>query len=251
MDKLEELEEFLKPLDKFVLAFSGGLDSSFLACFMKNMGKQFIAVTVDNGMLRNLEEIKESAKALGLKHEVVKIDLLDDKVFTENSPERCYICKKEILRALEDIRRREDYNYVIDATTKSAIKDYQAALVALKEEGVLAPLFDIGLEKKEIREIAKRFNLKSEGQESCLATRFPTYTDITKRAVEKLRIIENEIRKLGFPRVRARAHGALLRIEVPDEDMRRILERRNEISKIVKSQGFGYATLDMAGYSRG
>ena len=118
MKKLEALEHIIGSKDRFILAFSGGLDSAFLAAYLKRLGKEFIAVTVDHGMLPDLECIKEEAERLGIEHRVLEIDMLNDRAFSENTEERCYFCKKQIIGALKDYRDEMEYDYIVDATNR-------------------------------------------------------------------------------------------------------------------------------------
>jgi uncharacterized protein len=248
MDEQAQLEALLKDKNRFVLAFSGGLDSSLLVYLLKKLGKEFCAVTVDNGMLHDLEEIKAQARKMGIRHEIIRVDLLKDEAFVENSPERCYLCKKAILQALRDFQEREGYNYIVDATNASDLSDYRAGIVALKEEKVLTPLLDLGMGKEEITKLSREFGVELKAPESCLATRVPVYTRIRKDTLDRIRRVENRIKKLGFSLVRARVHGKLLRIEVLEEEMRKTVEEREEISKIAREEGFGYITLDLTPY---
>jgi len=138
--KLAELKTLLREKDRIVLGFSGGLNSIFLAHLLKEMGKDFVAVTVDHGLLPSVAEIAEVARALGIRHEVVKIDLLSDRCFIENSSERCYFCKKAMIDALKRFAEAQGYTYVMDASDESDMQTYRSAVVALYEEGVVTPL---------------------------------------------------------------------------------------------------------------
>jgi uncharacterized protein len=248
MGKIEELEKFFEHKDRFILAFSGGMSSSFLACFLKRMEKDFVAVTVDTGLLLDIEEVVRQAQSLSLEHKIIEVDLLDDKLFAENSTERCYLCKKEILRALQQYKDEIGYDYVLDATNQSGLSDYRAAIVALKEEGILSPLLDIGIGLLDIKRYSEEWGLEIRPAGDCLATRIPSDIQINREIVGKIRNIEKNIRTMGFENVRARVHSYLLRLEFPETDIEKAIEKRREISKIAKSQGFKYVAVDLEGY---
>jgi uncharacterized protein len=248
MKKLEALEQAIGGKDRFILAFSGGLDSAFLAVYLKKLGKEFIAATIDNGMLPDLDCIKEEAKKLGLEHKVIEVDLFGDRTFSENTEERCYLCKKEIIKALKRFKKGAGYGHVIDASNRSDLKDYRAGIVALHEEGILTPLFDAEIEKKDIERYAKEFGIDIRPSQSCLATRVPIHEMIRKPVIERIRQVENEILKLGPSLVRAKAHEKLLRIQVLEGEMDVALENKDKINEIAKGAGFAYVTIDLEPY---
>jgi uncharacterized protein len=245
--KLEELKALLKEKDRIALAFSGGLSSIFLAHVLKEMGKDFIAVTIDHGLLPSVAEIEKVARSLGLRHEVVKVDVLGDRCFIENSSERCYFCKKSMLKALKSFAETQGYSYVIDASDESDLQSYRAAIVALYEEGVATPLIDAKLSRGEIAEYAKRAGLPLPAPESCLATRIPYEVWIRREVVERVRGFEEDVRGLGFSAVRARVHDSLLRIQFLENELELALRKKGEILKAAKKHGFVYATIDVEG----
>ena len=248
MKKLEALEQIIGEKDKFILAFSGGLDSAFLALYLKKLGRKFIAVTIDNGMLLDLACIKEEAKRLGIEHRVLEIDLFSDKTFSENTEERCYLCKKEIIKALNSFKNDAGYEHVVDASNRSDLLDYRAGIVALHEEGVLTPLFDAEIEKEDIVRYSKEFGLEERPSQSCLATRVPVHERIRKPVIERIRKVENEITKLGLSLVRARVHDRLLRIQVLESEMGAALDNKDKINEIARDAGFAYVTIDLEPY---
>lgn len=248
MKKLEALEQIIGDKDRFILAFSGGLDSAFLAAYLKKLGREFIAVTIDNGMLPDLECIKEEAKRLGIEHRVLEIDLFNDRAFSENTEERCYLCKKEIIKALNGFKDEVGYDHVIDASNHSDLADYRAGIVALHEEGILTPLLDAEIEKGDIIKYSEEFGLEKRAPQSCLATRVPIHAVIRKPIIERIRHVENAISKLGFSLVRSRVHEKLLRIQVLESEMEEALKNRDKINEIARSAGFAYVTIDLEPY---
>jgi len=244
MDKLGELRSRLSAVESAVLGFSGGLSSIFLAHVLKEMGKRFVAVTVDHGMLPNAEETARLAAKLGVEHRFVKLDLLSERCFIENSSERCYFCKKAMLSALKRFAREQGFATVLDASDESDLRNYRAAMVALFEEGVAAPLIDAGLSREEIAEYAKRLGLPVPVRESCLATRIPYEVWIRREVIERVRGFEAELRSLGFSAVRARVHDSLLRVQLPEKELPQALERRGEILRAARKHGFAFAAID-------
>jgi uncharacterized protein len=249
VSKLARIAKALEGKDHFVLGFSGGLDSLFLACYLRRLGKDFCLVTVDHGMLPDPEAVKRSAEEVGVSHHVLPLPLLEDKTFIENTPERCYFCKKRIIETLREFQEREGYDYILDASNLSDLKDYISGVIALKEEAVLLPLMEAEVTKEEIREFSRELGIEVRPPESCLATRIPAYIWIRKEAVEKLRRIERKIRGLGFSLVRARTHESLLRLQFLEAEMERAVGKKEEILRIVREEGFEFATLDLASYT--
>ncbi len=249
MDKLSELKILLREKDGIVLGFSGGLSSIFLAHVLKEMGKDFVAVTVDHGLLPCVADIVEAARALEIEHEVVKIDLLGDRCFIENSSERCYLCKKAMIAALRRFAEARGYTSVMDASDESDLRSYRSAIVALHEEGVETPLIEAGLSREEIAEYARRKGLPLPAPESCLATRIPYEVWIRREVIERVRAFEGELLKLGFAAVKARVHDSLLRVQFLEDELERALKKRGEILDAARRHGFAYATIDLESLS--
>ncbi len=244
MDKLHELRRRLAGVESAVLGFSGGVGSIFLAHILKNMGKRFVAVTVDHGMLPDREGIAELAALLKVRHSFVELDLLGERCFIENSSERCYFCKKAMISALRRFAEDNGYATVLDASDESDLTDYRSAMIAVYEEGVEIPLIDAGLSREEIVEHVRSLGLPAPARESCLATRIPQDVWIRREVVERVRGFEGDMRRLGFSAVRARVHDSLLRIQLPAEELSHALERREDILKAARRRGFVFAAID-------
>jgi uncharacterized protein len=248
MDRIAGLRDFLKDHDKIVLAFSGGLDSTFLAQILKEEKKDFCAVTVDNGLLLDLQCLKEEVKTLGICHDIVEMDVTDERNFAENTTERCYFCKKMIIGRLKEYMNEKGYTCIMDASNTSDLKDYRAGMVALKEEGILSPLLDSDIGKEEIIEYSKKVGLEVKPPESCMATRIPPYTSIKRDDIARIRELENGVRDLGFATLRARTHGTLVRFQFMSSEMEKAMSKRADIERIARAAGFEFATVDLVPY---
>lgn len=249
MEKRAKLEELLKDEDGFILAYSGGVSSSFLAYVLKQMDKEFVAVTVDNGMLANRDEIERSASRLGVEHRFLKLDLLSDRVFIENTEERCYFCKKGMIRRLREFGRDGGYSTLVDASNTTDLLSYRAGVVALMEERVFLPMVEVDISREDIAKLAEGYGLEVKPPESCLATRVPVDRWIRREDVEKIRSIERGIASLGFSLVRGRLHDSLVRLELLENEMEGALQLREDIQEIVESVGLEFAAVDLAPYS--
>jgi len=245
-----------------LLAFSGGVDSSFLLAAAKQaLGGNVLAVTAVSETYSEgeLKEAKKTAKTLKAKHLVIKTCELQDKRFSSNPPERCYFCKSELFTQLNDIARKKGIKYVIDASNKDDLKDFRPGSKAKKELGVRSPLQEAGLTKDDIRKASRKIGLSTWNNPSaaCLASRIPYGDEITKEKLKKIERAEEIIKKLlgahGRVPVRVRSHGDIARIELDKGEIKRILgnDIMKKISAKFKSLGFKYVTLDLEGFRSG
>ena len=259
LNKLNKLKEYLKNLEKVAIAFSGGVDSTFLlACANEVIPKQFIAIIAE-GPIYPEWETKNAIYFLknnNIDFEVINYNPISNPDFTNNSPLRCYYCKKNLFSIFKDIAIKRGFFKILDGTNSDDINDYRPGLKALKELDILSPLKEVGLQKDEIRKLSKDYyNLPTFDVPStaCLATRIPYGEKITFEKLKKIEKIEKHLMSVGFINFRARLHGNLLRIEVSKQDLKKIIE--NKISKSIiglsKRLGFTYITVDLEGYRRG
>lgn len=258
-EKLEKLKNLLRDLKKVAIAFSGGVDSTFLLKIAKDvLGENVLAITLISPLFPE-EEIKEAkniAKSLGVKHILVENStLLNNEEFINNPPDRCYICKKSNFQKILEIAKENNINYVLDGTNIDDLDDYRPGRKALKELNILSPLFEVGFTKDEIRQLSQALLLPTSNKPSlaCLATRIPYGK---KLEIEKLRRIdegEKLLRKLGFSQVRLRDHEDIARIEIEKEKLSLILEEniKEKIINNLKNLGYKFITIDLEGYKTG
>jgi uncharacterized protein len=196
----------------------------------------------------------ELAAMLKLPHRIITSEELDIEGYSDNTPDRCYFCKKELFGKISAIAKEEGYNIVFDGSNKDdEMNDYRPGLRAIRELGILSPLREAGMTKKDIRRFSAELNLPTSSKPSmaCLASRFPYGDKIT---AEKLKIVgtaESDIRKLGFVQLRVRIHGDCARIEFAPDEMDKAWGMRSEITAACKSAGFTFVAIDTAGYRTG
>ncbi len=257
-NKLEVLKNKLKELESVIIAFSGGVDSTFLLKVAHDtLGDKCIAVTIHAMMHSNreIEEAKAYTKALGVKHIVLEIDNFDIKEFIDNDEKRCYYCKKAIFTNIKNIAKESNINYVLDGTNLDDLRDYRPGLKALEELDIKSLLKDSLLTKEDIRSLSKELNVPTFNKPvfACLATRIPYGETITN---DKLRMIEKSeeyLQDLGFKQFRVRTHNDLARIEVEENEIHKFFDKellKNTHNKL-KEIGFKYVSLDLLGYRMG
>lgn len=257
-EKLNKLMESLSKLDGLAVAFSGGVDSTFLLkCAKDALGEKVIAITARSLSFpeRELKEAREFALQNGIEHIVVDSEELDIEGFAQNPPDRCYICKNELFTKIIELAKDKGLKYVAEASNKDDEGDYRPGLKAVSELRVLSPLREAGLTKKEIRELSKEMGLKTWDKQSfaCLASRFPYGETITREKLKMIDEAEQLLLDMGFKQLRVRCHGKLARIEADEEGLNRLLEKevRNEIHEKLRKIGFSYVSADLKGYRTG
>jgi uncharacterized protein len=258
--KAQKLQKVLKGMKSVVLAFSGGLDSTFLLKIaLDTLGKDNVmAVTAksDTFPRREYDCAKALARRLNANFITINTKEAENKTFLKNPVNRCYYCKKELFEQLSSIAKKSGFDFVIDGFNHDDKKDLRYGNQAAKELGVRSPLADAGIGKKDIRRFSRKLRLPTWNKPSfaCLASRIPYSHRITRKGLKKIDRAEEFLYRHGFKQVRVRAHNNIARIELFSDDFRRILSDRGlqrDITKRLKQLGFSYVTLDLEGYRTG
>jgi uncharacterized protein len=255
-EKIYSIEEALKEKGSALVAFSGGVDSSVLAALAYlALGDKSLAVTADAPTLApgELEGAKQVAKEIGVRHMVIFYDELGEPEFAKNPVDRCYYCKKGLIRELKKIAEQRGINTIIEGTNYSDLKGHRPGHRAVTEEGIYNPYIEFGVTKEEIRGMARKLKLSIADKPSmaCLSSRFPYGQAITREALKRVGEAEAYLRKMGFEVVRVRDHGGIARIEIMPGEMLRFMEIRDAVASELKRLGFAYVTLDALGFRSG
>jgi len=255
-EKLALLKETIGSYGSLLVAYSGGVDSSLLAVIARDvLGERVACVLLDGPEVprRAIADAKETAADLGIPCEVITYPVMDVAGFRENSPDRCYHCRKGSARILTGRARELGIARVADGTNASDLGEHRPGVRAGTEEGILHPFLEAGITKPEIREIAKRLGLPfwDKPSAACTASRIPYGEEITVGKLRRVEAAEEYLSSLGFTQLRVRSHGTIARIEVPDTEIERLVSLRTGITDRLRSLGFSYVTLDLRGYRSG
>jgi len=257
-DKLEKLRALLRPVEHWLVAFSGGVDSSFLLWVAAEaLGSRVTALTTrsDTSPEEDVATALALAEEIGVRHVVVDHDELGIPGYSENPPERCYLCKRSLYEVCRAEAAKLGATAIADGVNCDDRGDYRPGLRAADEFGVRHPLVEAGLLKAEIRALSRTLGLPTWDKPAspCLSSRFPYGERITVERLRQVGAAERVLHRLGFGACRVRFHEAVARIEVPPEDLRRLLEvrSRTRVVREFKSLGFTYVTLDLQGFRSG
>ncbi len=256
--KWGHLKELLREMDRAVIAYSGGVDSSLLLrAASEVMGPRAIAVTADSETYPagELLSAQENARSLGVTHRVLCTTELSSEQFVQNSPDRCYFCKTELFGKLREIADREGIAFILDGSNLDDLGDYRPGARAAKEHSVRSPLREAGFSKADVRACARLLGLPVWDKPSlaCLSSRIPYGTRITPALLRTIGSAENRLHSMGFGQVRVRHHGDIARIEVRQEDFSKLLDPAvsERITAAFKELGYTYVCLDLEGYRTG
>jgi uncharacterized protein len=243
---------------RVLVSFSGGVDSGLVARIAFDaVGDNALAVLADAESLARweLREAISEAAEIGIPLRTVPVSELANERYVANPMNRCYFCRKELGAALRPIARELGYAVIADGVNVSDLGDYRPGIQAMNEEGFWHPLVEFGLAKDDVRALAERLGLSFHGKPSnaCLSSRIAYGEVITMDKLRRVEAAEEAIRAFGFPVVRVRAHEGIARIEVPKEDLSRIVEpgMAAKVVEAVRDAGFVYATIDLRGYRSG
>lgn len=257
MDKLAKLKRILKEMDSVLIAFSGGVDSTFLLKVASDVlpKNQILAVTAKSATYppQELGFSKNIARVLGIRHKIIKTNELEDERFISNPVKRCYFCKKGLFIKLKGLALKSKLNFVVDASNASDKKDFRPGNIARQELRIRSPLQETGFTKVEIRKLSKRLGLKTWDKPSlaCLASRIPYGTRISPRVLERINQAEMYLRRMGFKDIRVRHYNGLCRIEVAKKDIPLLINKRQQVASRLKKLGYNYVTVDLEGYRTG
>ena len=255
-EKLEILKTRLKNYKSAVIAFSGGVDSTFLARIARDVyGDNLLLITATSSTypFYELEEAKSLAPLLQIKHRIIVSEEIDIPGYADNPPDRCYYCKSELFGKIKYIATEERYKVVFDGSNADDLKDFRPGMKAKLEKGIISPLADSGFTKNDIRYFSEKYDLPTAKKQSyaCLASRFPYGEKITKVKLDRLAEAEFEVRKEGFSQFRIRSHENLARLEFIPSEMDKAWEKKDKLTEICKNSGFTFVTIDLKGYRTG
>lgn len=256
LEKDQKLTQILKQMGKAMIAFSGGVDSTFvLKRAHQELGNQVVAVVAASETFpsREFDAAVKIAKDMGVELLTTEVSELTNADFVANNPDRCYHCKTGLYSHLQSLAKDMDYPFIIDGSNVDDLGDYRPGLKAKDEQGIRSILQEAGFIKDEIRTLSKELDLPTWNKPSfaCLSSRIPYGTLIEKHKIDQLDEAERFLIELGFYQVRVRHHDKIARIEVMPQEINKLIDSREQIYEKFTSLGFTYVTLDLQGYRTG
>jgi pyridinium-3,5-biscarboxylic acid mononucleotide sulfurtransferase len=256
--KLERLRHLFVEMERALIAYSGGIDSTLVAKVAYDvLGDRALAVTAKSPSLlpEELEDAIEQAKAIGIAHQIVETHEMDNPNYSSNPVNRCYFCKSELHDTLKPLALKLGYAYVIDGVNADDLQDYRPGIQAAKERGARSPLAELAISKIEVREMAKSIGLPwwNKPAQPCLSSRFPYGEEITISKLNRVGRAEIYLRRLGYENIRVRSIDDTAKIELPAELIQKFVAHTDlvELTAAFRSFGFVYVTLDLEGYRSG
>ena len=257
-EKLLQLRAIFQEMDRALIAYSGGIDSTLVAKVAWDvLGDRALAVTANSPSLmpEDFEDAKAQAAQMGIAHRVVETHEMENEDYTSNPVNRCYFCKSELHDTLRPLANELGYGYVVDGLNADDLQDYRPGIQAAKERGVRSPLAEVGITKLEVREISKQLGLPwwDKPSQPCLSSRFPYGELITTEKLHRVGRAERHLRDLGYRNLRVRSDGETARIELMPEEIVGFVSTVNlpALVEVFQGLGFTYVTLDLEGYRSG
>jgi len=256
--KEERLRELFRTLRSVIVAYSGGVDSSYVA-YVANaeLGARAVCITGQSASLPSYQndEIDRVVKNFGFNHEIISTDELDHPEYRANNGNRCYFCKDELYGKLESVARSRGIEHIVDGSTIDDLDDYRPGRQAAKQHAVRSPLIEVGLNKNEVRELSRRATLPTWDKPAspCLSSRIAHGTTVTIERLQKVDRGEEILREFGFREFRVRHHDTLVRLEISTAEMDRVLQKDvvDQLAARFRELGFKYVTLDLHGFRSG
>jgi pyridinium-3,5-biscarboxylic acid mononucleotide sulfurtransferase len=256
--KLNALEDRLRSLGSLMVAYSGGVDSAFLAAVAHRvLGDRMLAVLADSPSLarRDMEQAKAFAEAHGIPLRIIQTEELENPEYRRNDANRCFHCKTELFEGMKNLGAQLGFTHIAYGMNADDRRDYRPGQRAAEEHEVLAPLADVSLTKQEIRSLAKDagYTLWDRPAAPCLSSRVEYGRTVTREVLEQIERGEESLRQLGFREFRVRHHGEVARVEISRTEMARALtmDMMDTISTELRKAGFKYVTLDCTGFRSG
>ena len=257
-EKLSRIRNFIKNLNSVCVAYSGGVDSTLVVSLaFEQLGNKAVAVTGVSPALAKtlLEEARNQAKWIGIKHLEIETSELDQPSYSKNPKDRCFACKKELHKHTKNLSKKLNYEVVFDGVNLDDLKDYRPGIQASKEAGVISPLAKFEFSKKDIRDISRALGFPwwNKPAQPCLSSRFPYDNEITNERLKMVEKAEDYIKTRGVSEVRVRCQGATARIEIPQDELQIFFKKYdlNELVNYFSNLGFNYTTLDLEGLISG